>query len=907
MTDEKEREELFSWCAGPSLPVAAEGWVEDTVGGLVRAKAEEAGDAACILSAGGEVLTWRMLLGQVEHTRTALRARGVGADDRVAVVMANGPMLAVAFLATAAVSACAPLNPTYREDEFAFYFEDLKARALLVSADAPAAAVAAAHRVGLPLLEAVPDDTAPGLFDLRGAAVAGAAADDETYSDHIALLLHTSGTTSRPKLVPLRHSNLTTSARNIAHALELSSTDRCLDLMPLFHIHGLVGGLLAPLAAGGSVVCPPAFRQDAFFDWLAATGPTWYTAVPTMHRAIVTESVGKDIAGCRLRFVRSSSSPLSASLFDALSRTFGVPILEAYSMTEAAHQMTCNPPQPGRQKPGTVGVPVGPEVTLLDAQGHILSDGEIGEIAIRGPSVMTGYLDNPAANADAFVDGWFRTGDEGRFDEDGYLILTGRIKEQINRGGEKISPFEIDKALLHHPEVVDAVAFGFPHPTLGEEVAAAAVLRAQSEVSADDLKSFVRASVASFKMPKRILMLDKIPKGPTGKVQRRLMANLLGMDGAEPTQAQGLAVPTSRLEAEVLVIWRRVIGRESLGVNDDFFESGGDSLMAFEILLGLEELMGRSVPESILLEHPTVRRLVVWLLQAEGDRESPIIAIQPNGSRPPIFFFHGDQGGGYYARNIARLLGPDQPLLSIDPHSIKQGKCSIEDMAADRLPILLAAHPSGPFRLAGYCNGGMVAFEVARRLTEMGRDVDFLALIDTPPLNFRPAMRGILRPAGSNGSGLGRSDGGALLASLADLAWRQLCNLRESSFSTYAEGVVEALSRRVRGGLGSLPAKGTEVAVPNHRVRDEMAKRGLLDSKLYNHALRMYLPEPMDLPIVYYSAIYRRTALRHLGPRAEFVPVPGGHWGCITTHAEVLVADWRSRLDQSEPPQPKAD
>jgi acyl-CoA synthetase (AMP-forming)/AMP-acid ligase II len=500
----------------------------NTIAGLLRERAARAPDATCILSAAGQALAWRDLLLQLDAVRAALRLRGIAADHRVALVMPNGPTLAVAFLAVSSASACAPLNPSYSADEFAFYLNDLKSRALIVSPDAAEVAVAAAGRLGIPVIEAVPDPAVLGLFDLSGPPCGPAAPDRETLPEDVALLLHTSGTTSRPKLVPLRQRNLIASARNMVRTLELRPADRCLNLMPMFHIHGLVGGLLAPLAAGGSAACPPPFRPDGFLRWLSAADPTWYTAVPTMHRAIATEAAGRDRVRSRLRFIRSSSAPLPAALFDELSRIFRVPVVEAYSMTEAAHQMTCNPLTPGRQKPGTVGLPAGPDVALLDEDGHILPAGAVGEIAIRGPSVIDGYEANPKANAEAYADGWFRTGDQGRFDSEGYLVLTGRLKEQINRGGEKISPLEIDQVLLRHPEVAEAVAFGFRHPSLGEEIAAAVVLRPQARAGASDLHAFLRGSLAPFKRPKRILVLEQIPKGPTGKIQRRTMAEKIG-------------------------------------------------------------------------------------------------------------------------------------------------------------------------------------------------------------------------------------------------------------------------------------------------------------------------------------------------------------------------------------------
>ena len=346
-----------------------------------------------------------------------------------------------------------------------------------------------------------------------------------------ALILHTSGTTSRPKIVPLTHGNLCASARNIVETLSLGPTDRGLHVMPLFHIHGLVAGLLAPLLAGGSVFCAPGFNALKFFAWMDEARPTWYTAVPTMHQAILARA-GRNrdvILRSPLRFIRSSSASLPPQVMAGLEETFSAPVIEAYAMTEAAHQMTSNPLPPRPRKPGTVGVAAGPEVRILDAQGNVLPAGQIGEVAIRGENVLQGYENNPQANAAAFVNGWFRTGDQGHLDEDGYLRITGRLKEIINRGGEKISPREVDEVLLSHPAVAQALTFALPHEKLGEEVAAAIVVHEGQKVAEQELRDFAAGRLSDFKVPRRIVFLEQIPAGPTGKPQRIGLAKRLGL------------------------------------------------------------------------------------------------------------------------------------------------------------------------------------------------------------------------------------------------------------------------------------------------------------------------------------------------------------------------------------------
>ena len=355
----------------------------------------------------------------------------------------------------------------------------------------------------------------------------------ERDADAIALILHTSGTTSRPKMVPLSQANLAASAANIVATLGLAPSDRCLNVMPLFHIHGLVAPVLATLAAGASVSCSPGFDALRFFSWLSEVKPSWYSAVPTMHQAILARARRNEeaVQANELRFIRSSSASLPPQVMQQLEATFGVPVIEAYAMTEAAHQMCSNPLPPAARKPGCVGPAAGPEVAIKDAAGNTLGAGAEGEIVIRGANVTEGYINNPEANAGAFHDGgWFRTGDQGVMDEDGYVKVTGRLKEIINRGGEKIAPLEIDEVLLDHEAVQQVCAFAAPHPKLGEDVAAAVVLAEGGEASERELRDFAAERLADFKVPRRILFVDEIPKGPTGKIQRIGLAKALGLE-----------------------------------------------------------------------------------------------------------------------------------------------------------------------------------------------------------------------------------------------------------------------------------------------------------------------------------------------------------------------------------------
>ena len=484
-------------------------------------------DAPALLAPGRGPMTFGALRDNVCRLAERLAVLGFGRNDRIAIVMENGPDLVLALLAAASCGTAVPLNPKYRTDEFGFYFGDASAKGLIVTPGAFPDALAAVTP-GMTVIHAITGPSGELRLDPVGPA-RPARPLEAPGPDDVAILLHTSGTTKLPKRVPIRHRNVAASAGNVVRTYGLTPDDISLCVMPLFHIHGICASLLAPLTAGGPVVCPPPFDPLRFWGWVDAFRPTWYSAVPSMHQLLLARAErNKDIIRRNpFRFIRSCSSSLAPTVMARMEELFGAPVLEAYGMTEAAHQMTSNPLPPGVRKPGTVGVGQGVEVAIMDESGTLLPPGLIGEVVVRGPNVVDGYENNPEANEAAFKNGWFRTGDQGLMDEENYLAITGRLAERINRGGEKISPLEIDHVLLRHPAVGEALAFGVPHITLGEDIHAAVVLR--SPATEQELRRHCAEHVADFKVPARIHFLESLPYVGTGKLRRNVMAKALAL------------------------------------------------------------------------------------------------------------------------------------------------------------------------------------------------------------------------------------------------------------------------------------------------------------------------------------------------------------------------------------------
>lgn len=848
--------------------------------------AQASPDRAAVLSTRFAPLDHRGLQQMIERTHRQLRLAGFGRDARIGVLLPEAPQAAVAIIAIACSAVAVPLDPRLGPAELDQFLQQLPLDALLIGSDGDQQGRAAAERHGLMLISAeAAEDGSPALR-LAMPVAAQPAPDELPEPDAPAFILRSSGTTALPKLIPFTHRNMLTAARKWQRWFGLGAGDRCLCVSAPYYSHGLKVTILSPLLTGGSVAFPLSPAVVDLHEWFVSLRPSWYSAGPALHLAILEAARAhpEGLSAQRLRFASSGGAPLGQEIIDSFERTLGFPLLEHYGSSEAA-QIAAN--TPNARKAGTVGRPWPETLSIVDEDGNPLAAGERGEIRVRGATVMPGYLGDEALNREVLRDGWFHTGDIGSLDEEGFLHLHGRLREVINRGGEKVSLSEVDAALLRHPAVAEAAAFGVPHQRLGQDVAAAVVLRPAMEVTGAELQRFLRDELVYFKVPRRVQIIEALPRGLTGKVLRHRLADAYVQQRNERARLATGAVAASQLEQDVLAIWRRLLKTEAVGPEDNFLDSGGDSLLATEMLTELEQMLGRVIPESLLIEAETARELAARL-ENLANHVIPVIDFNAQPGRTALFWFHGDFAhGGYYIRRLARLLGPQQPLTAIAPHGMANEPipASVQQMARERLPLILERQAQGPYRIGGYCNGALVAFEAARLLIEAGHEVEIVALIDPPTANVRPWSRAILR---------------SLDRVLPDMhlarAYEALSRFGETSKWPYPKRIanlVWKISRRsvrmVRQRLaGHVPTPPT--------ARDREVRVRFLH---YSLVMARYLPERIDAPVVYFSADYTSRAWRDMGTSFESYDVLGGHHRCVKDYTASIATPLRALLEDS--------
>jgi acyl-CoA synthetase (AMP-forming)/AMP-acid ligase II/thioesterase domain-containing protein len=854
-----------------------------TIAAEIRNWAEKHPDHSAIVCSDFVPLSYRSLQFLIDEVRASLRQAGFNRNARIAVAMPSGPQAALAIVAIACSSVAIPLSPRQSLSEIETCFAALRPGAVLLMKGTDSAAKQAAKRKGMTIIEAT---SSPGgvlgfsIIEPTIGMVAAPDEPDEPDASAPAFILQTSGTAAEPKLIPFSHRNMLAAAARLQAWFSLTSQDRCLSVSPPFYSHGLKVTVFTPLLTGGSVAFPADASKFDYAEWFDDLRPTWYSAGPTLHRLILDQTLSRTDAkiGHSLRFILSGGAPLPRDVLVGLQDALAAPVVEHYGSSEAA-QIAANLPTPGRSKLGTCGIPWPDTVRIVGDDGNPLPQGEHGEILVGGPTLISGYLNAPEVNSASFSDGWFKTGDVGSLDEDGFLTLHGRKNEVINRGGEKISPIEIDEALLRHPAVAEAAAFSVPHPRLGEDVAAAVVLRPGMTATPVELRRYLQDHVASFKIPRRIAIRDQLPKGMTGKVMRRRLTETFEEKVSAESQVSSPPVvgnasgENSTLIEQLTTLWERLLKYKPLMLDDNFFEKGGDSLLAMEMLTELERLTGRAVPSSILFEATTIRQLAHELSVRTNVPAKPLFQMSSRGSRAPLLFFHGDyNGGGYYTAKLADQLGSDQPLIVVAPHGIDGGRVpsTIEDMAADRLPSIINEQPKGPYRLGGYCVGGIVAFEVARLLVAAGKEVEMVAIIDPPTANARRFVQFVLS-ALSHVRPISRP----VVEGIMAWTWIKLTRFdTKSDLPNSARGWYW-LKNKIQRLIAKSKAANPAIA------QKPLARMTNADWQ-YARAMSTYFPKPLALPVLYFSADYDAKAWRRISSDLDVVNLPGDHSEVIT-------------------------
>jgi len=708
-----------------------------------EALAATAGQREALLEPGREALRFADLPSRLRAIRDSLASHGIGRGDRVASVLPRGADTAVCFLGVASCAIHVPLNPAYSEAEFTRYLAKLRPAALIVGPH-DSAARRSAVALGIPIVDLIADDRMPpGAFELRHRRARAPVEPTWNASDDVALVLLTSGTTSQQKFVPIRQRHLLAYANASSGFYRLGPRDRGLHVMPMFHGHGLKSSLLVPLASGSGVICTREFDVASLFLQMAEMEATWYSAAAAIHQAILQRAeVNRGaVRAVRLRFIRSGSARLDPKVMAGLEDVFGAPMLERYGMSETC-TLTSHALPPHERRAGTVGTAMFNEVAVIDASGDPAAPGALGEIVARGPGVIDGYLEDPEATAAAFVDGWFRTGDLGRLDDDGYLTLCGRIKDVINRGGEKIGTGEVEGVLLGHPAVAQACVFPIPHPTLGEEVAAAVVLAPSLRVNERELRAHAARMLTGFKVPRRIAIRSALPVNATSKVGQAEIELIRGemLDDAAHA-ADVTQMPWTALEREIAALWAEAldIAVDDIGRDDDFFLLGGDSLQVYELFVRLRSRYGVAVGLADLFDDASTVAGMARMVERSSDRSMParasrrLVPIKDDGDLPPLFAIPGSGGNPVGYVHLGRLLDRRQPLIGIESRGLDGASpplTRVEDIAADNLAAIRALQPTGPYYLAGACYGARVAYEMARQLEQAGERIGLLLMLD---------------------------------------------------------------------------------------------------------------------------------------------------------------------------------
>lgn len=844
-----------------------------TIGSLLLSHAATDSKSPAIVADGLQTLTFAALGQHIEDTGKLLGEAGLGPGARIGIALPRGPEAALLSVAVCCWATVVPLNPALPAAEFEEELAAVRLDALIVPGwtDIPAWAAAPSAAFGLfQVARAWRSFDDIRLTQVRPGGRRLPAAQP-IRPDSIAAIFRTSGTTGTAKRVPVTHDNLLEMADKMQRWLQLSPADRSACIMPIYYNAGFKATLLVPLLIGCSVALPASPGPQDFGQWVTGLRPTWLTAAPAYLQSVLDKlpALGAQAPTHALRFVLSTASYLPDGVRADLQTRLGVPVLEFYGLCEAG-MMTAPPVPPAEARPGTVGrIPPG-ELAIRGDDGSLLPPGKVGQIVLRGRSVMPGYLPDVDGTPAGLVDGWLVTGDLGVVDAEGFLTVVGRTKEIINRGGEKVAPYDVERVLLQHPAVREAAVFAVPHPRLGESVAAAVVLKDDMPATSSDLIGFLQDRLAPFQMPRQVRILASLPKGNTGKISRPQLSV------AFATRVREIVRPVEPLQIQIAEIWERILKHADFGIDDDFFDAGGDSLQAAEMLLELEGQTRHTIGPSQIGGELTIRHLASALVSAVAAKDELVTCIK-EGDGVPLFLWHGDfDGWGFYALRLSELLDYDGPVYLVHPTFDREaGIDSIEAMGRCYVPRLLAIQPTGAFRLAGYCHGGLVAWEVAHQLELSGRSTESVVLIDTFSINANLAVRGIARAVSAIGELAPAAIGDRLKAEAMPAVWAGTRRLMQKD-----SAILWRAAKRLYG--------GQQASGPSMRTT-------------YYHAMANYLPPHLDSDVVCvlcdeyeHKREFSADAWKELARHVVLEHVPGKHNTCITSH----VGDLARTLDR---------
>jgi acyl-CoA synthetase (AMP-forming)/AMP-acid ligase II/thioesterase domain-containing protein/acyl carrier protein len=851
---------------------------ESTFFDVVAGHAERNPDQLALVALGFAPISYGDLLVQTDKIWDCLRDAGIKYGSQIGIALPSGPESAITTIAIAAHATCVPFNPRLSQSEFERELKRFNLDALIVPGRLDSAVRAAAESGSYGLFEASKARASLADFSLRCVRRPkhARASRGEVSSQSAVLLLRTSATTGPSKLVPVTHGNMVDLACKMSHWFSFTADDRAACVLPTYYAAGSKLNIVVPLLLGQTITLPAAARPERLAEWISELRPTWFSAGPTFLQAVLDDlrSSQEPPPKHDLRFITSGSAYLPNRVRSELESILGCPILEVYGISEAG-VMAANPAPPAKRKPGTAGLIAEGELVIRGETGESLATGKIGEVFVGGPGLMPGYLGEAKPFGAGIQDGWLPTGDIGIVDSEGFLTILGRTKEVINRGGEKVSPAEIEEALMLHDCVREAAAFAVPHPRLGENVAAAVVLQPETTITPLGLRKFLRSRLAPFKIPQRIDIVESLPKSHTGKILRTELAE------SALHREHHIARAEHPLEFQIMDIWRRLLQRSDIGIHDDFFEAGGDSLLATQMLMEVEAAVGSRVPQSALAEASTIRQLATIAASGFGDEE--LVTKAKDGAGTPLFFCHGDFATrGFYALKLAALLDSNQPVYLIQPLRDVDDSSDLvmEDMARLHVPRLLELQPHGKFRLGGYCNGGLLAWEIAHQLIRAGREVESVVLVDSLSLNSRPVFRILRRFLNGVATVMPtKASKRYLLRDGMRISWNLARRSGGSKYGWMAEAIPPLYRRLV-------PRNDT-----TRPIESSFGRFGASHLR----AMANYIPPKLDSEIIAISCEQHANVFEwstepwtQLAHKVQRSIVPGQHWSCITTHVESL-------------------